>query len=282
MALNFPSSPSNGDTFEGYIYNNTTGTWDYNETTPDSLTLSKIRLTSTTDVTTTSTEHALQIGPDNGLNLRIDGNEVSALNNGVGSALNLNVDGGTVTVGAFAETTLSVNGNLSVAGTDYSHSPAGVINMWAASTSPTGWLICNGAAVSRTTYAKLFSTIGTTYGSGDGSTTFNVPNLEGRIPVGVNTGDTDFNVLGETGGSKTHTHTPGTFSAAIGATASNTARIGYQAGNTVAGGPTNSTYGISGTSQANQAFNHYTPVHGVTAAGSSVQPYIALYYIIKT
>lgn len=46
---------------------------------------------------------------------------------------------------------------------------------------PDGWLLCNGAAVSRTTYAKLFNVIGTRYGEGDGSTTFNLPNLEGRF-----------------------------------------------------------------------------------------------------
>lgn len=53
--------------------------------------------------------------------------------------------------------------------------PAGIISTYAGSTAPTGWLICDGSAVSRTTYANLFSVIGTTYGSGDGETTFNIP-----------------------------------------------------------------------------------------------------------
>jgi microcystin-dependent protein len=48
-----------------------------------------------------------------------------------------------------------------------------------------GWLLCNGSAVSRTTYASLFDAIGTAYGAGDGSTTFNLPDLRGRVPVGV-------------------------------------------------------------------------------------------------
>ena len=57
--------------------------------------------------------------------------------------------------------------------------------LWFTGTAPTGWLLCNGAAVSRTTYASLFAVIGTIYGSGDGSTTFNVPDFRGRVPAGV-------------------------------------------------------------------------------------------------
>jgi microcystin-dependent protein len=82
--------------------------------------------------------------------------------------------------------------------------PVGTINMFAGSSAPTGWLLCNGAAISRTTYSDLFTVIGTTYGSGDGSTTFNLPNLKGKFPVGYNTGETEFNSLGKTGGEKTH------------------------------------------------------------------------------
>ena len=59
--------------------------------------------------------------------------------------------------------------------------PAGAVQPFAMSTPPTGWLKCNGQAVSRTTYAALFSAIGTTYGTGDGSTTFNVPDLRGEF-----------------------------------------------------------------------------------------------------
>lgn len=62
---------------------------------------------------------------------------------------------------------------------------AGMIYMYAGSTSPSGYLICDGSAVSRTTYSALFAIIGTSYGSGDGETTFNVPNMNGRISVGV-------------------------------------------------------------------------------------------------
>jgi len=59
--------------------------------------------------------------------------------------------------------------------------PAGMISLFGNSTAPTGWLQCNGAAVSRTTYSDLFAAIGTVYGVGDGSTTFNVPELRGEF-----------------------------------------------------------------------------------------------------
>lgn len=66
--------------------------------------------------------------------------------------------------------------------------PAGVVQMYAGATAPTGWLFCDGAAVSRTTYSALFTVLSTTYGSGDGSTTFNLPDFRGRVAVGVGTG----------------------------------------------------------------------------------------------
>lgn len=68
--------------------------------------------------------------------------------------------------------------------------PAGAVFAFAANTTPSGCLICNGAAVSRTTYARLFAAIGTTYGSGDGSTTFNLPNLTDRFIQGNGTAGT--------------------------------------------------------------------------------------------
>ena len=72
---------------------------------------------------------------------------------------------------------------------------------------PTGWLVRDGSAVSRTEYSELFAIIGTAYGAGDGSTTFNLPNDCGRIDVGYDSSDTDFNIIGKTGGEKTHTLT---------------------------------------------------------------------------
>lgn len=68
-------------------------------------------------------------------------------------------------------------------------------------TIPSGWLLCIGVAVSRTTYADLFAVIGTTFGVGDGSTTFNLPNLIARFARGISSGP------GATGGNLNHTHT---------------------------------------------------------------------------
>ena len=62
--------------------------------------------------------------------------------------------------------------------------PVGCVIPFAGAAAPTGWLLCQGQAISRTTYAQLFSVIGTTYGSGDGSTTFNLPDMRGRVAVG--------------------------------------------------------------------------------------------------
>ena len=68
--------------------------------------------------------------------------------------------------------------------------PPGMITFFHATDVPEGWLLCNGAAVSRTTYSRLFAKIGTKYGTGDGSTTFALPNLDGRVLQGTtNTGN---------------------------------------------------------------------------------------------
>lgn len=145
--------------------------------------------------------------------------------------------------------------------------PAGTIMAFAGSSShiPTGWIICDGSAVSRTSYSNLFSVIGTTYGEGDGSTTFNLPNLKGRVPVGVDSSQTEFNARGKTGGSKEmqrHTHPVGI------------------------NGGTNSGSKINFTFGSDQRI--YTPstdgdIIGFTGTGNSgnLQPYIAVNYIIK-
>jgi microcystin-dependent protein len=81
--------------------------------------------------------------------------------------------------------------------------PIGTIVPFGSNTIPENWLLCDGSAVSRTTYQTLFNTIGTTYGAGDGFTTFNLPDLRGRVSVGKSS-DTEFDTLGETGGEKKH------------------------------------------------------------------------------
>lgn len=64
----------------------------------------------------------------------------------------------------------------------------GEIRMYGGATAPTGWLLCDGGAISRTTYSDLFTVISTTFGVGDGALTFNVPDMRGRVPIGVGTG----------------------------------------------------------------------------------------------
>lgn len=78
----------------------------------------------------------------------------------------------------------------------------GSVEIFTGSSIPSGYLLCDGRAVSRTTYADLFKVIGTTYGAGDGSTTFNLPDFTGRLAVGKNSGT--FNSLGKKGGEETH------------------------------------------------------------------------------
>jgi microcystin-dependent protein len=98
--------------------------------------------------------------------------------------------------------------------------PAGVISPYGGTAAPTGWLLCHGQAVNRTTYATLFAVISTTYGAGDGSTTFNLPDIRGRVVAGQDdmggvsanrltnaSGGLDGDTLGATGGSETHTLT---------------------------------------------------------------------------
>lgn len=70
---------------------------------------------------------------------------------------------------------------------------------------PNGWRICDGSAISRTTYKKLFDVIGTSYGAGDGSTTFNLPDKRGRVSIGKDS-STEFNIIGKKGGGNGHHH----------------------------------------------------------------------------
>ncbi len=125
--------------------------------------------------------------------------------------------------GTFANTgnatvtgTLTVSSTLSVNGVENSHVPSGVIMAWTTDTAPTGWLLCDGSAVSRTTYSDLFAVISTVYGVGNGSTTFNVPDLRGRFILGQDdmggssanrVTDTDADTLGNADGTETKTLT---------------------------------------------------------------------------
>lgn len=99
---------------------------------------------------------------------------------------------------------LTTGGKLNIMG-DNGAVPVGSVIPFAGSSAPTGWLLCDGTVKSRTTYANLFAEISTTYGAGDGSTTFNLPDMRGRVPVGLDSGT--FDSLGEALGAESTTLT---------------------------------------------------------------------------
>lgn len=152
--------------------------------------------------------------------------------------------------------------------------PVGAIIPYSGSTIPTNFLLADGSAVSRTTYSELFEAIGTTYGTGDGSTTFNLPNLKGKVPVGRDSSDTSFDVLGETGGEKTHQLTVNEMPSHAHDTpihsGGSQGLLGFMgltngsSSTTLAGG---STFGVKNT--------------GGSQAHNNLQPYITQNYIIK-
>jgi microcystin-dependent protein len=158
--------------------------------------------------------------------------------------------------------------------------PAGGIVMWPTGTAPTGWLLCAGAAVSRSTYAALFAVIGTTFGAGDGTTTFNLPNYTNRFPYGT--------TVASTGGSAdavivshshtatvtdpTHAHATGRFLGTLGGF--NTAYVGDDSG---AGPASNGT-----TIAAATGISVTNASTGVSGTNANLPPYLGINFIIKT
>jgi microcystin-dependent protein len=83
--------------------------------------------------------------------------------------------------------------------------PVGSILMFGGTIAPPGFLICDGSPYDRTDYANLFGIIGTRFGIGDGSLTFNVPNMQNRMPLGLSPGVYPGSAIGQSGGEQTHT-----------------------------------------------------------------------------
>jgi microcystin-dependent protein len=174
--------------------------------------------------------------------------------------------------------------------------PAGVISQFAGATAPSGYLLCNGTAVSRTTYSSLFANIGTAYGAGNGTTTFNLPNFQGRVPVGVGTAPSGNGVaakaLSATGGDETvvltipqmpshthiqnnHGHTITTYNDDYNSFGgSSTAEPSFSRNDDSPPGVTR-TWPVNET----QAINQNT---GGGQAHNNLQPYLVVNYIIKT
>lgn len=147
--------------------------------------------------------------------------------------------------------------------------PIGSITAYGGESIPTNWLKCNGSEVSRTEYQELFEVIGTTYGSGDASTTFNVPNISERVIVG-SAGDGEF-ATGNIGGEKEHALT-------VDEMPSHKHGVGYVGGNA-----NGNHAGMSGTSAEPNSYNNELFINskGGDQPHNNMQPYIVLNYIIK-
>jgi microcystin-dependent protein len=188
--------------------------------------------------------------------------------------------------------------------------PSGSVIATARSSAPTGWLLCDGSAVSRTTYADLFSAISTTYGVGDGATTFNVPNVKGRVIAGKESSETLITTavsgftgatLGATGGAQSHTLVSGEMPSHTHTDSGHTHGVtdpththGYNAPNgttlQIPTGGANSAVTTQVSTSTNAASTGITINSGTASLGSTggggahrnVQPTIILNYIIKT
>lgn len=174
-------------------------------------------------------------------------------------------------------------------------SPSGALTAFAGATAPTGWLICDGSVVSQATYASLYAVVGSTYNTGgEGAGNFRLPNINGRVIVGRDASDSDFNVLGETGGAKTHTlttfempshnHTGFISGGSHSHSMSTGAALTLGAGNGLfanSGNPPVTSAGNTGTS-ASHSHTLSIGSEGYGGAHNNLQPYIALNWIIKT
>jgi collagen type VII alpha len=201
-------------------------------------------------------------------------------------------------------------GNTGSSGTPGDTAPVGTIHQYVSSIPPTNYLVCDGQAVSRSSYANLFGIIGTNFGVGDGASTFNIPNLLGRIPIGTNssypfasTGGASSKMLstsempshshtGTTDSNGAHTHSitdPGhTHNQINGFDDLNNSNTVGQAGpgdgnsNIVTGhATTSSTTGITINSGGAHTHTFTTNTTGSGTAFSVMNPYLSLYYIIK-
>ena len=193
--------------------------------------------------------------------------------------------------------------------------PTGGLMLWPTASPPANWLICNGSAVSRATYATLFAVVGTTFGVGDGSTTFNLPNYTDRMPIGAGS---SYAVNAQGGAASTtltttqlpaHTHSASSSSSSsFSGSAGTTSAVdlnhthSYNLGFITGGGPfaqvTLNNAGPVNTSAASIDLNHshtFTPAGSVStststsigstgsgAAFTNLPPYLGIYFIIKT
>jgi microcystin-dependent protein len=200
-----------------------------------------------------------------------------AVNEGTGHLILTTAGGSTVDAGDV----IGPTGPTGATGADGPDgvSPTGAVMMFAASTPPTGWEMCDGRALSRTTFSALYAAIGTVFGTGDGSTTFNVPNMQQKYAR------QDSGALGVTGGSDTHSHQ------IDGGTPQAAAEIAITSGTIInlfanqvstASWEANETLDGSSPASSTVSENHGAKVVGQTQTASSDPPYLNLNFIIKT
>lgn len=163
--------------------------------------------------------------------------------------------------------------------------PAGVIVSYISNTIPNGWLLCDGSAVSRTTYSRLYAAVGTTYGAGNGTTTFNLPNLKGKVPVGRDSSDSSFTPLATAGGEKNHTLTTSEIPSHKHWISAGT----YDDGNMSTTGTSNSQDtglaadgGSYSVDDLNKPYGRYSLAAGGGGSHNNLQPYVVTNYLIKT
>lgn len=153
--------------------------------------------------------------------------------------------------------------------------PTGIVSAYGGNNAPEGWLICDGSAVSRTTYSRLFSAIGINYGEGDGTTTFNLPDLKGKVIVGIDSQDEDFDTAGKSGGSKylqAHKHQVMYSVEGTGSKGNNYSGIAFvRAGNTTTSSGSMFSSDIRTTSSGDMT----------SGDSGNLQPYTVVNYIIK-
>jgi microcystin-dependent protein len=193
----------------------------------------------------------------------------------------LNVTGASILSGGITTGNINFTGSLYQNNSLYTVTlPPGFIIQYASSSAPSGWLLCDGSAVSRTTYSALFAIISTTYGSGDGSTTFNLPDLRGRVPIGFGQGSglTNRN-MANTGGAETHTLT----------TSEMPSHTHNDSGHThaIPGGTFGGSGGYTANDTATSGRSTYTGYANIQAAGgggahNNMQPFVVVNFVIKT
>lgn len=181
--------------------------------------------------------------------------------------------------------------------------------MYAGSSAPNGYLLCDGTAISRTTYSALFAVIGTTYGAGNGSTTFNLPDMRGRVAISAGTGlglnasgtgaisgsSQTARTLGQWGGEETHLLTSSEMPQH-----NHTGVTGYMSANAshahtlqnLASSTGSSVYNIQDRMGANNTtlYTNYTntdhyhtiPYDGSSSRHATMPPFVVLNFIIKT